>query len=571
MRIQTRKSFIAVTLLLILSLFCTGSSVEAASQQEVLSNLSNDYRSGRLDREQYYLYLAQTVLSPESLPPQYSSDESEPMKCGTPVLSEIDREWDTFSPELQSRLSLLFSRPVTQFELVSPEGHFRLHYDTLTGGATPPVPTEDIDSDSIPDFIEYIAFYADSAWRQETSNYGYHPPPSDGTLGGDSLYDIYFGHFQYYGVTSGDAPGPEPWDDYSSHITLHHTFLNFPPNQDPDGDQKGAMKVAIAHEFYHAVQFYYDAFMAPWWIEQTAVWMEDEVYPIVHDNYNYFDHFWPYPQQSLIDTDDVLHMYGAFPWAKFLTQNHGVDFPRDICDSMAKPISSLMSVLQSALQADGSSLYDDYGGFMYWNYMTGSRNDGLHYIDAADYPEIAVLNRHTLLPSTSNWSTAQPFGLGGNYIEATNDSDHVGILTFRIDTTTGGSWGLCYLTSDSTGSYQFSRATPAQLASKKVSLTIQNYQDFVFMPYVKSSTFTGPYGYKYSLYFRPIGDADGSEEIDIDDVVFILSYIFSGGLESDPIEASDADCSGNIDIDDAVYLIAYIFSGGSAPCGEGQQ
>jgi hypothetical protein len=62
------------------------------------------------------------------------------------------------------------------------------------------------------------------------------------------------------------------------------------------------------------------------------------------------------------------------------------------------------------------------------------------------------------------------------------------------------------------------------------------------------------------------GDADGSAAVDIDDVVFLIAYIFSGGPEPVPYESGDADCSGAIDIDDVVYLIAYIFSGGPAPC-----
>jgi hypothetical protein len=62
------------------------------------------------------------------------------------------------------------------------------------------------------------------------------------------------------------------------------------------------------------------------------------------------------------------------------------------------------------------------------------------------------------------------------------------------------------------------------------------------------------------------GDADGSRDIDIDDVVYVITYIFSGGPPPDPLEAGDADCSGEVDIDDVVYLIAYIFSGGPPPC-----
>jgi len=62
------------------------------------------------------------------------------------------------------------------------------------------------------------------------------------------------------------------------------------------------------------------------------------------------------------------------------------------------------------------------------------------------------------------------------------------------------------------------------------------------------------------------GDANGSDEVDIDDVVFLISYIFAGGSSPVPIESGDADCSGGIDIDDVVYLISYIFAFGPAPC-----
>ncbi len=62
------------------------------------------------------------------------------------------------------------------------------------------------------------------------------------------------------------------------------------------------------------------------------------------------------------------------------------------------------------------------------------------------------------------------------------------------------------------------------------------------------------------------GDADGSEDVDIDDVVSLINYIFASGPEPDPMEAGDADCSGGVDIDDVVYLIGYIFSGGNEPC-----
>jgi hypothetical protein len=63
-----------------------------------------------------------------------------------------------------------------------------------------------------------------------------------------------------------------------------------------------------------------------------------------------------------------------------------------------------------------------------------------------------------------------------------------------------------------------------------------------------------------------VGDANGSGGIDIDDVVYIIQYIFGGGPPPVPVvPAGDANCSLSVDIDDVVYLISYIFTGGPAP------
>jgi aminopeptidase N len=61
------------------------------------------------------------------------------------------------------------------------------------------------------------------------------------------------------------------------------------------------------------------------------------------------------------------------------------------------------------------------------------------------------------------------------------------------------------------------------------------------------------------------GDVDGSMGIDIDDVVYLIAYNFSGGPAPVPLDAGDVDASCVIDVDDVLYLIAYIFTGGPAP------
>jgi hypothetical protein len=62
------------------------------------------------------------------------------------------------------------------------------------------------------------------------------------------------------------------------------------------------------------------------------------------------------------------------------------------------------------------------------------------------------------------------------------------------------------------------------------------------------------------------GDADASGGVDIDDVVYIIAYIFNGGPAPIPMVCcADADGSGSVDNDDTIYLIAYIYTGGPAP------
>jgi hypothetical protein len=68
-----------------------------------------------------------------------------------------------------------------------------------------------------------------------------------------------------------------------------------------------------------------------------------------------------------------------------------------------------------------------------------------------------------------------------------------------------------------------------------------------------------------TIYEPLCGDATLDGSVDIDDPVFLISYIFQQGPAPNPIQIADVDCSGGVDIDDVVYILYYIF-GGSEPC-----
>ncbi|MBU2099847.1 dockerin type I repeat-containing protein [Candidatus Micrarchaeota archaeon] len=61
------------------------------------------------------------------------------------------------------------------------------------------------------------------------------------------------------------------------------------------------------------------------------------------------------------------------------------------------------------------------------------------------------------------------------------------------------------------------------------------------------------------------GDTDFSGNVDIDDVIYAIAYIYMGG--NPPVPQCSANVNGDsmIDVDDVVYLIDYIFTGGPAP------
>jgi hypothetical protein len=71
--------------------------------------------------------------------------------------------------------------------------------------------------------------------------------------------------------------------------------------------------------------------------------------------------------------------------------------------------------------------------------------------------------------------------------------------------------------------------------------------------------------YKLGGFYVP-GDADYTGEVDIDDAVYLIGYIFSSGDPPAIYRSGDSNCSGQIDIDDVVHLILFIFAGGPPPC-----
>jgi hypothetical protein len=83
--------------------------------------------------------------------------------------------------------------------------------------------------------------------------------------------------------------------------------------------------------------------------------------------------------------------------------------------------------------------------------------------------------------------------------------------------------------------------------------------DFVeFIPWCNAD-------YTFCSYPILCGDANDDDDVNVADAVFLISYVFLGGLPPEPLCMGDANGDDEVHVADAVYLIAYVFNGGAPP------
>ena len=489
-----------------------------------------------------------------------TSPSSGQTKCGYPAVWTAHAIWSKMTTEEQAQVSGLMSRPSTHTSLVSLSGKFRIHYDT-SGVET--VPTLDADFSGKPDYVERAAVCLDSSASRYQA-LGFVKPPSDGTMGGDSLYDVYFQKISGYGVTFFDGAGPQTWDDELSYIVLHHTFGGFPPNNDPEGDSLGALKVTCAHEYFHAVQLAYDKNDDLWFYESQATYHEERLFPEVDDNFQFLPAFYADPD-TFLTTSVGSHPYGAFVWPLFLAERHHDSLIRVYWEK-SRFLPGL-TAQDSALLAFGDSTSVAFREFARWNLFTGDRANGLCFGDAALYPGVAIDQIIPSAPFSSVNGTQTPDGFAVNYILLPLGASAPGLLRLDFTGEPVVRWGLGLWYKDSVGAYDYvSSVAPIAGALSHTRFNYTRWDTLIIAPLVVSP-YQDDNDYTLDATVFPFGDANGSGGVDIGDVTYLIAYIFSAG--AGPVYdvlLGDADCSSDINISDVTHIIAYIFSGGPAPC-----
>jgi hypothetical protein len=192
----------------------------------------------------------------------------------------------------------------------------------------------DRDGDTVPDYVELVGTVVEEVWSKEVVEYGFRAPKLDltsGNPGPDGRLDVYLsdvGRNRIFGYASTDDPERFERRHLSAYLVLDDDFS---PLQFPTGTPAAEMlEVTVAHEFFHAVQFAYDAMEDDWLREGTAVWMEDEVYDEVDDN-RIFLRVSPLtrpkvPLDLAVDNPSSRpegYEYGSFVFWRFLAERFG--------------------------------------------------------------------------------------------------------------------------------------------------------------------------------------------------------------------------------------------------------
>ncbi len=561
---KTLYAVIAIILLLIPFSFAFNDAEYRLENIPVNKNIeliNEAYNSKQISQSEKLLYSIQAVFDPASLPSGLKTDDPGIVKCATPIVNEVITSWDIMTPEHQTQAAAYLARPPLDSTYISPGGYFAIHYTMEHPDSVPP---EDSDSNGVPDYVERIGTYVDSAYRYYHDNMEYLPPPDDG----DGYYDIYLLRLlDTYGVTIREFEGDSSWNDYSSYIQMNSTFANVPDNEDPEGKIIGAQKVTCAHEYYHAVQMAYAYKSSPhlWWTEGTAVYHEDHLYEEVNDHYLYLPYFFNYPDWSLLSTN-FWHSYSAFVFPTFLSEEYG--------DSLLKHSWEYirwvdpLPALDSSLAPFGQKVKDVFPEFTVWNYFTETRYDPSFYDDGADYLTMPIETSTLSSPFENYEPLLPPDGLASGYIRSGVDTLDMGLLYMAFDGFNQVEWGFSFIAFINDSVELHVNCEVDTYGRAQCGLyDYTKYDSLVFIPCVVSP-WQEDNDYTFSTVVHPYGDVNGSGDLNLLDLTYLINYIYKFGPEPKyDSRMADVNCDGLANLLDITYLINFLYKEGPEPCG----
>lgn len=406
----------------------------------VFQRIDEAFREGKLNLDQRIKYKVYAIKAPQKLPSDFRTSNNFPLKCGTPAIIDFHKHQKQLSASAVNEIESELHPPAIQSSKTyqSPSGKFTIHYETSGSDA---VPGKDSNNNNIPDYVEEVAAAADSAYRYEVGTLGYPDPiPSGQTYDVEirNLQKIYGQTMTYNGTTL---------------IQIENDFSEgFPPNTDPEGNQIGDIKVTMAHEFKHAINYGINHWSGETtnWGEMDATLEEELVYDNVNDYYNYLR-----TRYSIFNNPQHSFYPGSYyqvTWAIFFEEKYGSRFWPDVWHIIGNNPDIRMVDAMSRELGGRQAFNRAYILSELWHYAAGDQHSvpGFGFEEKKNYPNSSVEKKFFGIDSLKKLAKMPNFS--ANYIElypGIQNKDNINVnLTFSQNTS-----GLGLIAEFKDGSY----------------------------------------------------------------------------------------------------------------------
>ena len=189
-------------------------------------------------------------------------------------------------------------RPDKDTLVISPSGHFYIHFDT-TGSGAPDL--TDSDGNGIPDYVDEVGIIADSARHVLVDIMEWEEEPFDGE-GGYDIYLTYFSSPYVYGFNYIDPyctiseitekneciEVEGIWVPGASYLKIANDYTAQSNNSNFGLSPLEIMRITLGHEYFHGIQWGYEENLGinAYFYEMTSMWFEDILIP---DGNDYLD------------------------------------------------------------------------------------------------------------------------------------------------------------------------------------------------------------------------------------------------------------------------------------------
>ena len=267
-------------------------------------------------------------------------------------------------------------RPSLNENIISPSGHFKIHYNNYYDG--------------INDYAYNVAIAADSSRKVIVEEMNFRSE----VLDGDGLYDIYIEQLPNgsYGWNCPDGDLGQSW------VEIDDNYIG--TNYGTTG--LDAMRISIAHEYFHAIQRAYvpSPGQNSFFYELSSIWIEDVIFPEI-DDYIFFsqngDDYFSDPEKNMNAYNGYgLGLYGHYMNFMFdnqIMQRIWEDFSlMDSDDENEHVFNAIDNVLDSQDFGYNSSFVQTWLDFnsknLFNGYFSDMQNNIYYYSDQAEFNPI---------------------------------------------------------------------------------------------------------------------------------------------------------------------------------------